>query len=185
MKNSYFTLVLSLFLIVSCNQKNEVKQVAQVGEIDSLSNQSGNVAETDAAEAWVRSIFKTESSDRYFPDFNVEEEYCSKRFYEFITDTVEIYGPSNITDEEYAAAERAYKLKWSKIYPIEEREMWLFGRGNGDIGELKDLKISKLKEGLYEVYIDYGGGSKTLNEITVITENGKYKIDYCKTQFLD
>lgn len=150
-----------------------------------MRNQSGNVVLTDAAEAWGKSIFKSERSDRYFPDYDMEEKYAGKRFYEFITDTAEIYVPSNKTDAEYEAAERAYKLKRSRIYPIEEREMWLFGSGNGDMGELNELKISKLKEGIYQVYIDYGGGSITFNEITVITENGKYKNDYCKTQFLD
>jgi len=70
----------------------------------------------------LKSIFKTKSSDKYFPEYNVEEKLCTKRFQQFIEESNEIYGPSNLTDEELPAAEKKYKAKWSKIYSIEERE---------------------------------------------------------------
>ncbi|MGJ1261907.1 hypothetical protein [Sphingobacterium spiritivorum] len=193
MKKMYPALYLSLFLLSSCNQKNKenpnspmndslqktVDSVIIQKESASLSNQK------DTAEEWLKNIFKTKESDRYFPDYNVEEKLCTKRFQEFIAESGELYGPSNLTDAEYPAAEKKYIAKWSGIYPIEEREMWLFGRGNGDIGELKQLKINKVKEGIYDVFIDYGNGIKTQNEVTLVSESGDYKIDYCKTKFLE
>ncbi len=187
----YLPICLSAFLISACNQKS--------GESKQLTADTAGVAHqevspptaiqkevtSDQGEEWLKNIFKTKSSDKYFPEYNVEEKLCTKRFQEFIAESGELYGPSNLTDEEYPAAEKKYKEKWSKIYPIEEREMWLFGRGNGDIGELSALKIDKVKDGLYHVFIDYGGGIKTENEVTLVHANGDYKIDYCKTEFLD
>ncbi len=193
MSKIYLTLYLLLFFLGSCNQKNKevydktMKNTEQQ-TIDSLSIQNKNVSESeqkDAAEEWLKNIFKTKDSDQFFPEYNVEEKLCTKRFHEFISESGELYGPSNLTDAEFPVAEKEYKAKWSKIYPIEEREMWLFGRGNGDIGELKELKISKNKQGIYDVFIDYGNGVKTQNEVVVVFENGNYKIDYCKTQFLN
>lgn len=187
---------LSVFLIIACNQKsqhseqnpgssanivtiNEVSDTTAVQKVDATKQSSDQGAE------WLKSIFKNKHSDKYFPAYNVEEKLCSKQFQEFIAESGELYGPSNLTDEEYPAAEKKYKEKWSKIYPIQEREMWLFGRGNGDIGELKQLDIDKVKDGLYRVFIDYGEGIKTQNEVTLVRENGHYKIDYCKTEFIE
>lgn len=204
MNKRYLTLYPALVLISSCSQKSNdnhkpnsewiqkktdsVSIRTKENLADSLIVKKDNVSassQKDGAEEWLKSLFKTKDSDQYFPEYNVEEKLCTKRFKKFIAESGEIYGPSNLTDAEYPAAEKKYKAKWSKIYPIEEREMWLFGRGNGDIGELKDLKISKIKEGLYQVFIDYGDGIKTQNEITLVSENGNYKIDYCKTEFLE
>lgn len=193
MKKMYPALYLSLFLLSSCNQKNKENSNSLMNDslqktVDSVIIQKENTPiynQKDTAEEWLKEIFKTKESDRYFPDYNVEEKLCTKRFQEFIAESGELYGPSNLTDAEYPAAEKKYIAKWSGIYPIEEREMWLFGRGNGDIGELKQLKINKIKEGIYDVFIDYGNGIKTQNEVTLVSENGAYKIDYCKTKFLE
>ncbi|MGJ1362300.1 hypothetical protein ACR79B_08980 [Sphingobacterium spiritivorum] len=193
MKKMYPALYLSLFLLSSCNQKNKENPNSPMNDssqktVDSVIIQKENTLisnQKDTAEEWLKDIFKTKESDRYFPDYNVEEKLCTKRFQEFIAESGELYGPSNLTDAEYPAAEKKYKAKWSGIYPIEEREMWLFGRGNGDIGELKQLKINKVKEGIYDVFIDYGNGIKTQNEVTLVSESGAYKIDYCKTKFLE
>ena len=189
----YPALYLSLFLLSSCNQKNKENSNSLMNDslqktVDSVIIQKENTPiynQKDTAEEWLKEIFKTKESDRYFPDYNVEEKLCTKRFQEFIAESGELYGPSNLTDAEYPAVEKKYIAKWSGIYPIEEREMWLFGRGNGDIGELKQLKINKIKEGIYDVFIDYGNGIKTQNEVTLVSENGAYKIDYCKTKFLE
>ncbi|MFD2554724.1 hypothetical protein [Sphingobacterium tabacisoli] len=192
----YLSISLSALLISSCNQKNttsaqKTTDSATVTTNKEVSNPTdlhkGSVTDKsiDQGLEWLESIFKTKNSDKYFPEYNVEEKLCTKRFQEFIADSGELYGPSNLTDEEYPAAEKKYKAKWSNIYPIEEREMWLFGRGNGDIGELKQLDINKIKDGLYQVFIDYGEGIKTQNEVTLVHEHGDYKIDYCKTEFVD
>ena len=192
----YLSIGLSAFLISACNQKNttsvqKTADSATVAMNKEMSNptdiQQGSATDksSDQGLEWLVSIFKTKNSDKYFPDYNVEEKLCTKRFQEFIADSGELYGPSNLTDEEYPAAEKKYKARWSNIYPIEAREMWLFGRGNGDIGELKQLDINKIKDGLYSVFIDYGEGIKTQNEVTLVREGGDYKIDYCKTEFVD
>jgi len=193
MSKIYLALYLLLFFLGSCNQKSKDNRNAPMNDslqktIDSLSIQNKNVSQSeqkDAAEEWLKNIFKTKDSDQFFPEYNIEEKLCTKRFQEFISESGELYGPSNLTDAEFPVAEKKYKAKWFKIYPIEEREMWLFGTGNGDIGELKELKISKNKQGIYDVFIDYGNGVKTQNEVVVVFENGNYKIDYCKTQFLN
>lgn len=204
MKKRHLAIYLILFLTIACNENNKEKNKSANEQVqktedavndgakqyltDSLGIQQENASvsnQKDHAEVWLKNIFKTKRSNQYFPEYNVEEKLCTKRFQEFIAESGEIYGPSNLTDLEYSGAEKRYKDKWSKIYPIEEREMWLFGRGNGDIGELKQLKISHITEGLYHVFIDYGDGIKTQNEVTLVTENGNYKIDYCKTEFLE
>lgn len=193
MNKKYLSICLSLFLLSSCNQKNKDNPKSPMNDslqktVDSVIIQKENTPisnQKDTAEEWLKNIFKTKESDRYFPDYNIEEKLCTKRFQEFIAESGELYGPSNLTDAEYPAAEKKYIAKWSGIYPIEEREMWLFGRGNGDIGELKQLKINKIKEGIYDVFIDYGNGIKTQNEVTLVSESGDYKIDYCKTKFLE
>lgn len=194
---SYVTICLSTLLMSACHLEGKDAAQKLTGHIattdskspppdsiDAQSEYAHTLKQKDTAEEWLRNIFKTKNSDKFFPDDNVEQRLCTKRFYAFILDSGEIYGPSNFMDEEYSVAEKKYKDKWSDIYPMEEREMWLFGRGNGDIGELKQLKISKVKEQIYHVFIDYGNDIKTKNEVTIVTENGVYKIDYCKTEFV-
>lgn len=195
MYKKYLPICLSAFLISACNQTNNDSKQDTVDTASITPKEASNPTvlqkeltidqSTDQGEEWLKNIFKTQSSAQYFPDYNVEEKLCTKQFQEFIAESGELYGPSNLTDEEYPAAEKKHKEKWSKIYPIEEREMWLFGRGNGDIGELRQLEINKVKDGLYRVFIDYGDGIKTQNEVTLVHENGDYKIDYCKTVFVD
>lgn len=192
MTKKYFFFFLSAMLMTACIQKNTNQEAATIDSLKTnVSNDAVNVqsekalvqADMDKGEVWLRNIFKTKTSDKFFPDYNVEERLCSKRYQEFIADAAEIYGPSNLTDAEFPQAEKKFKEKWSTIYPIEEREMWLFGRGNGDITELKELKIAKIKDSLYRVFIDYGDGYVTDNELRLVLENGDYKIDYCKTVF--
>lgn len=186
-------LILSLLLgsvLFSCQQMrtkeeenaNELVQTTQ----DSLTASKETTAATEKDEAlvWLKHIFKNSNSNQFFPNYNVEQALCTKRYQEFIDESGQLYGPSNLTDEELVEAEAKYKTKWVKIYPLEAREMWLFGRGNGDGGELKQLSISKSNNLFYDVFIDYGQGIKTYNKVTVVFEEGQYKIDYCKTEFI-
>ncbi|WP_240452860.1 MULTISPECIES: hypothetical protein [Sphingobacterium] len=192
----YLPIYLFAFLISACGQKNNASaqktavsdHVARAKELQHTTDvQKENAADKpiDQALEWLKSVFKTKSSDKYFPQYNVEEKLCTKRFQEFLAESAELYGASNLTDEEYPIAEKKYSEKWTDIYPIEAREIWLFGRGNGDIGELQELEINKIKAGLYRVFIDYGEGIKTQNEVTLVRESGAYKIDYCKTEFVN
>lgn len=184
MNKRYIAICLGLFLLSACKQNRNVNTGVKPDTVENKKVSSAT-DELDEGEEWLKNIFTTKNSTQYFPEYNVEEKLATKRFQEFIEESGEIYGASNLTDAEYPAAEKKYKAKWSKIYPIEEREMWLFGRGNGDMGELKQVEISKIKEGIYRVFIDYGAGIKTTNEVTLVLENGAYKIDYCKTEFLN
>lgn len=143
-----------------------------------------NSASADEGKEWLANIFKNNHSEKSFPDYDVEEKLCTSRFKDFIIDSNDIYGPSNLTEEELPAAQKAYEKKWAKIYPLYTTECFLFGRGNGDMGELKGLKIKKISPLKYSVFINYDGDYKTLNEVTLQPENGSYKIDYCKTEFL-
>lgn len=200
MNKKHIILYLSLILLSACQQKNKVNKDASADSttavnsltkgdlVDSLTTQKEDLrvqSHKDDGEKWLKDIFKTKTSDKYFPSYNVEEKLCTKRFQKFIIASGELYGASNLTDAEFPIAEKKYKEKWSSIYPMEEKEMWLFGRGNGDMGELQQLKISKLNDSLYRVFVDYGDGFKTDNEVRLVMENGIYKIDYCKTTYLD
>lgn len=112
MNKRYLTLYLSL--ISSCNQKNNdnnkpKNELVQktVGYVnvgmkkdlaDSLIIQKENVSapnEKDNAEEWLKNIFKTKKSDQYFPEYNVEEKLCTKRFREFISESGEINHPKS------------------------------------------------------------------------------------------
>lgn len=194
MKKTYTLFFFSLLLLTACIHNNSNKELVAVDSIrnkklnDSLNNQKEDSllqVTVDKGEEWLRNIFKTKTSDKFFPSYNVEEKLCTKRYQAFITESAELYGPSNLTDAEFPVAEKKYKEKWAAIYPIEEREMWLFGRGNDDMAELKQLKISKIKDSQYRVFIDYGDGTITDNEVLLVLENAEYKIDYCKTKYVD
>ena len=144
------------------------------------------VNQTDPAEIWLEKIFQCadSSTGKYCYYLDKEEALCTKRFWDFLKDANEIYGPSNLTDEELPKAEAAYKAKWKKIYPLYTEETWLFGRGNDDALDIKDVKIDKITESKFIVFIDYGDNIRTKNEVQLVNEQGSYKIDYCKTTFL-
>lgn len=139
----------------------------------------------DDAEKWLEDIFKCKNSNSLCYSIDKEEKICTKRFMDFLIDSNEIYGPTNLTDQEFTDAEIKYKKKWSKIYPLYTEEMWLFGRGQDDIENIKKVEITKISPLKYTVFIDYDGDIKTTNEVTLISTKNGYKIDYCKTKFLD
>lgn len=138
------------------------------------------------AEAWLEDIFTClgTSTGRYCYYLDKEDALCTKRFLEFLKDANAIYGPSNLTDEEMPIAETAYKAKWGKIYPLYTQETWLFGRGNDDALDIRDVKIDKVSESKFIVFIDYGDNIRTKNEVQLVNDQDSYKIDYCKTTFL-
>lgn len=198
-KNLFFCFC--ILLLNSCTPKENsklainqaVKKARDSAELPQASDtliskksaqKSENTANVDEGKVWLQNIFKNNYSDHHFPEFNVEEKLCTKRFRDFIYDANDIYGPSNLTEDELPAAKKAYEKKWAKIYPLYTEECFLFGRGNGDTGELKELKIEKISDLKYSVFINYNGDIKTQNEVTLVPENGSYKIDYCKTDFL-
>jgi hypothetical protein len=194
MKSLYATIVL-FYMLASCtNSAQDHKSPAvehpanQVVFKDSAATgeQNPTVAQHQQAETWLKGIFQCtgSTSGKYCYYLDKEDAICTKRFQAFLKDANEIYGPSNLTDEELPKAEAAYKAKWQKIYPLYTEETWLFGRGNDDALDIKDVKIDKITENKFIVFIDYGDNIRTKNEVQLINEQGSYKIDYCKTTFL-
>ena len=171
------TLIIIAFALQSCKNKTEQKQ----------GNQQ-EVAQTDQAEEWLKNIFRCESGNGYCFYLDKEEQICTKRFYEFMTDSEEIYGASNLTENEYPKALKKYQQKWSSIYPLRNEhtgEAWLFGRGNDDTENIEKVEITKISDLKYSVYIDFGNDIRTRSEVTLVLENNEYKIDYCKTEFFE
>lgn len=170
---------------INTDELVQITKDSLASESNTLSTNTIAITEEEDTLVWLKGIFKNGNSNQFFPNYNVEHALCTKRYQEFIDESGQLYGPSNLTDEEIVQAEAKYKTKWAKTYPLEAREMWLFGRGNGDVGELKQLNISKANNLFYDVFIDYGQGIKTYNKVTVVLEEGQYKIDYCKTEFIE
>jgi len=144
-------------------------------------------AAADPAKEWLEAIFRCEggNSGKYCYYLDKEETVCTARFMEFLQDANEIYGPSNLTDAELPVAKARYKTKWEKIYPLQTQEMWLFGRGNDDALRINNVLIKKLGTNKYSIFIDYGDDIKTQNEVQLAVEKNNYKIDYCKTVFVE
>lgn len=137
-------------------------------------------------EEWLRDIFVCKNnSSTYCYYLEKEQDLCTDRFNDFLSDANEIYGPSSLTDDEYPIAKKKYEEKWSSIYPLNTQEMWLFGRGNDDNESIKNVEINKISDLKYSVYIDYGENIKTENEVTLVADADSYKIDYCKTKFVE
>jgi len=192
---SLYTLTAVFFMLAGCTNHSQnpagtsvKKSTDQSLHKDSLKTDTelAIVNHADSAQRWLESIFRCTdpSSGKYCYYLDKEEALCTKRFWDFLKDANEIYGPSNLTDEELPKAEAAYKAKWKKIYPLYTEETWLFGRGNDDALDIKDVKIDKITESKFIVFIDYGDNIRTKNEAQLVNEQGSYKIDYCKTTFL-
>lgn len=194
MKSLYATMGLFCMLASCTNSAQDHKSATanhpakQIPFKDSTktAKQDTAVGQHQQAEAWLKGIFQCagSASGRYCYYLDKEDALCTKRFQAFLKDANEIYGPSNLTDEELPKAEAAYKAKWEKIYPLYTEETWLFGRGNDDALDIKDVKIDKVTESQFIVFIDYGNDIRTKNEVQLVNEQGSYKIDYCKTTFL-
>lgn len=179
MKKLLLLLVLTLALL-SCDNKTKKSQEK---------NESENITQkTDKAEDWLKNIFKCENRNGYCFYLDREKQICTKRFYEFMLDSEELFGASNLTETEYPNALSKYQKKWSKIYPLRNKKSgsaWLFGRGQDDKENIQDVKISKISNLKYSVFVDYGEGLKTQNEVILIIENNEYKIDFCNTEFIE
>ncbi len=193
MKKLFLFLFAMLFLL-SCTKSNDANQLNELKEIpiDSLS-QNETVskgheknASKDPAKDWLQSLFQCKSGNKFCFYLETEKRATSKRFYEFMIDSEQIYGATNLTDEEMPLAKRKYKEKWSKIYPLRnEMEPWLFGRGQDDTEHIKAVKIEKIAALKYRVFVDYGDSYQTINQATLIKNNNSYLIDYCETEFIE
>ncbi|UIR56845.1 hypothetical protein LZQ00_03265 [Sphingobacterium sp. SRCM116780] len=201
----YLLYYLSAFLLFSCKQKNEKNQ-AILDKTVSEKSSSVHVSRADTenlithkqeevqnnhqqnGKAWLENIFTCNNKKNKFCFYlEDEEKLCTKRFYQFMIDSEEIFGASNLTASEYPDAVKKYQQKWTNIYPLRTDsigETWLFGRSNDDMENIQDVKIIPTADLKYDVFVDYGGGIKTENQVILVEENGHYKIDYCVTTFV-
>ncbi|MDM1293312.1 hypothetical protein HX021_03270 [Sphingobacterium sp. N143] len=145
------------------------------------------VAKHDPAKEWLVQIFDCEhgTQEKYCYNLAQEDTLCTARFKEFLHDSNEIYGPTNLTEAELVEAESRYKAKWAKIYSLYTQEMWLFGRGNDDPLHVNSIEVKELSDNRYTLTIDFADHIKTMNEVQLVQENNAYRIDYCKTTFID
>ncbi len=139
-----------------------------------------------SGEIWLKSIFQCNNGKDYcFPD---EEKVCTKRYYDFFVESLEIFEyPDFETEDAQTAAENAYKKKWKDIYPMDVEVLSPFGRGNGLESEqkLKNVSITSLSDTKYTVVIDYGDDIKTTSEVTLIANGNSFLIDYMKSEFIE
>lgn len=197
-KNIYCFVFAFLAMAFSCNQTTKNSDY----ESDSLAKKSHNNSsksinteqllksavaskKIDHGEQWLKSLFKCKNASKYCFYLATEEEVCTQRFYQFMIDSEELFGASNLSDEEYPNALNKYKQKWSKIYPLrKDTELWLFGRGQDDMENIVDVKISKTSDLNYLVIVDFGEDMKTKSKVTLIEKAKDFKINYCETVFL-
>ncbi len=167
----------------SCkNNSSESNQILKNEEIKE------NILKNENAEEWLKNIFKCKNESRYCFYIEYEKQLCTQRFYDFMIDSEEIYGASNLTGDDYLNALKEYKKKWKSIYPLRNEiygQTWLFGRGNDDTEKIEKVEITKISDLKYSVFIDYGDNIKTQSEVLLVLENDKYKIDYCVTEFIE
>lgn len=183
MIHQLLALSLSIILLSSC-QNTSQKKVTQEKSNFTQADLKPSAPTEDKQTAWLQSIFECKDGKGNCFYIDQEDKICTARFLQFLADANEIYGPSNLSEEDFASAEEKYKSTWSEIYPLYTEENWLFGRGNDDALHIKEVKIDKIKNEVYKVFIDYGEGIKTTNEVTLVTDSkGDFKIDYCSTKF--
>lgn len=138
-------------------------------------------------EQWLKSVFTCADDENAFcfPD---EESICTERYYSYYTEYMEIFEYPNFeTEVEQKTAELKFEEKWKNIYPL-GIEIWTpFGRGNGmEIGQkLKNVSIAHIEGLIYLVTVDYGDGLVFKNEVTLVSYNDVFQIDYFKTEQLE
>ena len=178
------TLICSIFLFTisaGCNQPSDKKEDNNSDSFEEAINEQQVVS----GEEWLKSIFECSNGSGYcFPD---EEKVSTERFYEFFIESIGIYEyPMFETENEKTAAEKAYKNKWTDIYPLNEEISYPFGRGNG-LGhgdKLKNVIITPQSDTKYTVLIDYGGEINAITEVTLMPNGNSYLIDYMQSEYI-
>lgn len=189
MKIALLNSLIVLFIFSSCQleQANADRQTVSITPANIDTVVVAHLDQNDSGTVWLGRIFKCKNEKAYCFYLEKEKNVCTKRFYHFMEDSEEIFGASNLTDTQYAAALKRYKKKWSKIYPLRtQEEAWLFGRGNDDMEDIKEVRINKTDINKYNVYVDFGfAHPKTESQVVLVPTKHNFKIDYCETRFLD
>lgn len=183
----YFLFLMTLIFLFSCEKKENPnatnhKKVEAASKVETpiSSVEKSKISQDQEGEKWLKSIFHCKNNHTTFcyPD---EEAVFTKRFDEFWTDALQIYGPTNFSDEELPAEEKKYEKKWGNIYPLIREEWAPFNRGNGDAEILKNVKIKPKGNLEYDVFIDFGEGYASDNLVKLIPSENSFLIDYIKT----
>lgn len=196
---NYFALAISFLVGCSGNQSaknaninNEKQNNVKTALNDSLTkgNAMGKTSDAntaiDSGEQWLKNIFQCKNTSGFCFYLAKEKQFCTPRFYDFMTDSEELFGASNLSEAEYPETLKKYKEKWGKTYPLRtDTEPFLFGRGNDDMENIKEVKISKISVLNYLVFVDFGEDIKTESKIKLVENDKDFKIDYCETVFLN
>lgn len=195
-------LISAILYLQSCTQNKEIgiSQITDIHESSAISgseydevfalHENENVPEKskvqDPAKEWLESLFKCTNGNKFCFYLETEEKATTKRFYEFMIDSEQIYGATNIAQDEMPLAKKKYQEKWAKIYTLrKDMEPWLFGRAQDDMENIKNVEIEKIADLTYRVFVDFDDSYRTLNEVTLVKNKNSYLIDYCKTEFME
>ena len=195
-------LISAILYLQSCTQNKDtgISQITEIQESSAIStdkddevfalHENENVTEKstkqDPAKEWLESLFKCTNGNKFCFYLETEEKATTKRFYEFMIDSEEIYGATNLSEEEMPLAKKKYQEKWAKFYTLrKDMEHWLFGRAQDDMENIKNVEIEKIGDLKYRVFVDFDDSYRTLNEVTLVKNKNSYLIDYSTTEFLN
>lgn len=137
----------------------------------------------EAGAKWIERLIINEDRE-VIVDKITYEEVMTPRLVEIFEEAQRIFGPSDMTEEEYEVAVQEYRKKWAGESPLKEDDHKLFATGNGETASLLDLKITH-KEGLiYDVYIEYDYQYIVSNEISLVPHEDSFRIDNASVEWL-
>lgn len=169
----YFLVAISLFF--ACNSPSKSM------ETKSLSSIENDIESSDALH-WLKSVFQCEGENQFcFPN---EEEILTDRFKDFLAESNQFFiNASGKSSGELNHLKAELEQKWSGVYPLLNEETWPFGRGNGDMEFLKDVKIKSLENNDFQVDIEYSEDFSTSNLVKVVEVNNRFFIDFIETKY--
>lgn len=178
MKNLIYIYSL-LFLLISCEKTTTADTEVRFAEMSE---------QDDLGLAWLQSIFKCQDSNELCIPHN-EEEVFSEQYWSFLLQGWELEHSylGEGEENEKVQAEKNFKEKWNEIYPklVGNGETMPFGRGNGGVLELTDLKIEPLGNLEYQIYTQYHEKFATNNKVRLIPHDGSFLIDYIETEYVN
>ncbi len=110
-------ILISAFLLLhSCTpstengiSKNKAKATFSTQKAEILAENTATVAsKKEDAEVWLENLFQCRNGNQFCFYLETEEKATTKRFYQFMIDSEQIYGATNLSDEEMPIAEKNY-----------------------------------------------------------------------------
>ena len=68
-----------------------------------------NIDAKDSVKLWLENLFQCRNGNQFCFYLETEEKATTKRFYQFMIDSEQIYGATNLSDEEMLIAEKIIK----------------------------------------------------------------------------